>query len=62
MRAELSVAPLGRYSVQQAADALGISRRTLYRLAERGQLMPRVHKGTMRRYYRGQDIIRYYNS
>ena len=51
------VEPDGRYTVQQAAKALGVERHTIYRYFDNGSLKFRVRKADNRRVTTGKWII-----
>lgn len=57
-----NVTPEGRYSAAQTARALGIGRTTLWRLAQAGTLIPRYHTASLRKRYRGRDILNYWKN
>ena len=48
----------GLYTAAQAAQALGVSKRTVYRWESEGRLRLYVRKGTGRRVYKGSDLLR----
>lgn len=61
MRTEISINPSGKYSVSQAAEALGISRKTVTRWREAGLI--RGELGKSGRYkFKGSVLIRAYNT
>lgn len=62
MTLEQSINPLGRYSVGEAAKLLGIERTTLWRRTKQGDIAYKVHKLTGRKFYRGVDLLKYYNA
>lgn len=52
------VNPDGLYSRKEAAQALGINPSTLHRYTEQGVIKASTRKGTGKRVWRGEDIIR----
>lgn len=56
------VHPGGRYNSKQTAALLGISRSTLWRLANAGILKPRHERYTGKARYRGKDILAYWSA
>ena len=55
---EPKLAPLGRYSINEACQALGIHRNTLRRYAKAGLITPGVRRATGRPIYTGADLLR----
>lgn len=55
-----NVAKTGKYSVQQTAEKLGVSRQTIYEHSEQG-LIKYKYRQNGRRVYLGSEIIRYWN-
>ncbi len=49
-----------RYSVGQTAALLGIHRNTLKTYTDSNLIKARYHKGTMRKFYFGCDILRFW--
>ncbi len=61
MRAELpQIRPAGRYTTAQAAEILGVDRRTILRWHKAGKLRG-IYNGN-RKYYKGEALIRAYNT
>ena len=61
MRMEVDIRPAGRYTVAAAAEALGVSRKTITRWRESGELRGEV--GRNGRYsFKGINLIRIYNT
>lgn len=54
------VAVQQRYSVGQTAALLGIHRNTLKTYTDDNLIKARYHKGTMRKFYLGYDILRFW--
>ena len=52
----------GRYSTEQAAKMLGISRRTLDGHAKIGKIRYGRRRSNGRRFYTGMEIVRYWRS
>lgn len=52
------VNPDGLYNRKETAKALGIDTSTLHRYTEKGVIKSSTRKGTGRRVWRGEDIIR----
>ena len=62
MRIELpQISPSGRYTTAQAAEILGVDRHTIMRWHKAGELKASASNGK-RRYYKGVDLIRAYNT
>jgi len=53
-----NVTPFGHYTKQQAADALGVNRRTIYRWCRAGLLHLRYNKVLHTNYILGSDILK----
>ncbi len=49
-----------RYSASQTAALLGIHRNTLKSYTDNNLIKVRYHKGTMRKFYYGYDILRFW--
>ena len=61
MRTEVDIRPAGRYTVAAAAEALGVSRKTITRWRESDELRGEV--GRNGRYsFKGINLIRIYNT
>jgi DNA-binding transcriptional MerR regulator len=58
---EPTVCPTSHYSIGQTAALLGIHRNTLRRYTEQGRIRPNVHAGTNKTYYKGLEILRFWN-
>lgn len=52
----------GRYPIGKAAEILGISRTTLRKHTEAGYIRCRFSKINKRRFYTGQELVRYWNA
>ena len=52
----------GHYTLSQAANALGIDRRTLAKHTEMRHIKCHVHRYTKRLFYEGRDIIRFWGA
>lgn len=52
----------GRYSVSQASKVLGIHRNTVTKLSDTGTLKCRYRKGTMRKFFLGSELMKYWSS
>lgn len=50
--------PEGLYELKDAAAALAISRSTLHRMTERGDIKARVRRVNGHRIWKGSDLIR----
>ena len=57
-----SVRPAGRYSVGETAALLGIHRNTLRRYTDAGSIRCSFGKHTLRKYYTGVEILRFWNA
>lgn len=55
---EPKVQAAGRYSVTETARALGIHRNTLREWTAAGLIRCGYRRGTLRKFYRGDEIIR----
>lgn len=53
-----SVNPDGLYSRKEAASALGINPSTLHRYTEQGVIKAATRRGTGKRVWRGDDILK----
>lgn len=56
------VTETGHYNVTQAAKALGIDRKTLYRHTAMRHIKCHRHKYTGRPFYKGADIVRFWGA
>ena len=56
------VKPRGRYTAVETAEILGIHRNTLLNHAKEGNIRFSVNKRTMRKYYEGLEILRFWNN
>lgn len=54
------VNPAGRYSIKEVCHILGIHRNTLRRLTAAGQIKVSFRKGTLRQFYKGTEIKRFW--
>ncbi len=54
------ISETGRYSISAAAKLLGISRPSLYKLIQKGWIIPRKYRNSNRPYVCGADIRRCY--
>ncbi len=52
------VAPMGRYTTNEACELLGISRSTLLRYSKKGLIRTYYRKANMRPFFHGSDITR----
>jgi len=52
--------PSGRYSIKEACAILGIHRNTLRKFTLAGRIRVSFRKGTMRKFYKGTDIKRFW--
>ena len=57
---EPQVSPMGRYSVKETCQALGICRETLRKYTESGHISVSHRKTNMRPYYLGKAIIKFW--
>lgn len=56
------VRPAGRYTVKETSEKLGIHRNTLLNYTNTGLIRCSFGKRTMRKYYTGHEIIRFWNT
>ncbi|MCH5346224.1 MAG: helix-turn-helix domain-containing protein [Muribaculaceae bacterium] len=56
------VQPHSRYNVTQTCRLLGIHRNSLRKYSETGRIKFGVRKSTGRRFYQGNDIIKFWTS
>lgn len=56
------VAMEGRYSVNDTCALLGIHRTTLYNYTAAGLIKCGFRRGTLRRFYKGAEILRFWKS
>ena len=61
MRTDIEISPAGRYTVSQAAAALGVDRKTITRWRESGRLRGEVGKSG-RYKFKGINLIRIFNT
>jgi len=54
------ISPAGKYNTAQAAEILGVDRRTILRWHKSGKLRG-IYNGN-RKYYKGEALIRAYNT
>ena len=54
------VKPKGRYTTGETAQLLGIHRNTLLQYAKEGSIRYSISKRTMRKYYLGLEILRFW--
>lgn len=59
---EPQVADTGRYSVTEAAKALGVHRTTLFQHTKAGAIKCGIRKSNNRKFYTGADIKRLWKS
>lgn len=59
---EPNVNPLGRYTIKETCQALGICRETLRKYTESGYISVNHRKTNMRPYYLGRAIIKCWQS
>lgn len=59
---EPQVSLTGRYSVKQTCEALGIHRNTLRRYTDEGYIKCGFRRETARKFYPGQEILRFWKS
>lgn len=60
MRTDIEISPAGRYTVTQAAEALGVDRKTITRWRESGRLRGEVGKSG-RYKFKGINLISIFN-
>ena len=56
------VRPAGRYTVKETCEKLGIHRNTLLNYTNTGLIRCAFGKRTLRKYYTGIEIIRFWNT
>ncbi len=56
------VSPTGRYSTKQVCELLGIHRNTLRVYTLNGAIRCVVRRESMRKFYTGTEILRFWNS
>lgn len=59
---EPQVTATGQYHTMQACRALGITKDTLRKYRKLGLIKPSCHRGTMRIYYTGREILRFWRA
>ena len=59
---EPKVADFGRYSIAETSKLLGIHRNTLLRWTKAGIIRFGVRRGTMRKFYLGREIKRFWRA
>ena len=59
---EPNVGDYERYSPKQAAALLGVHRNTLRAYTDSSLIKCRFHQGTMRKFYYGKDILRFWRA
>ncbi len=59
---EPAVAQTGRYSINETCVALGISRETLRKYTDTGQIRCSYRRATMRKFYKGSDILSFWRA
>jgi len=62
MKATIDIAATGRYPIGKAADALGISRNTLRKYADTGDIRCGVSRRNGRAVFRGIDLIHFWQT
>ena len=59
---EPKVADYGRYSIDETCKQLGIHRNTLLRWSKAGIIRFGIRRGTMRKFYLGREIKRFWRA
>ena len=59
---EPKVADYGRYSIDETCKLLGIHRNTLLRWSKAGIIRFSIRRGTMRKFYLGREIKRFWRA
>lgn len=59
---EPTVSTSGRYSINETCSALGISRETLRKYTDSGEIKVSYRRATQRKFYKGSDILSFWKS
>lgn len=59
---EPDVLPMGRYSIKETCNALGISRETLRKYTNIGLIKCNFRRGTLKKFYNGRDILTFWRT
>lgn len=59
---EPNVSATGRYSVNEASEALGIHRNSLRRYTEQGLIKCGFRRATTKKFYLGSEIIKFWKA
>lgn len=62
MNAVINCNPSGLYPIGEAAQILGINRRTLLRHTMAGDIKCSIRRATGRKVYKGSELIKYHNA
>lgn len=59
---EPDVLPMGRYSIKETCNALGISRETLRKYTTMGLIRFGMRRNTGKKFYSGKDIVNFWKA
>ena len=59
---EPDVLPMGRYSIKETCNALGISRETLRKYTTMGLIRFGMRRNTRKKFYSGKDIVSFWKA
>ncbi len=59
---EPKISMAGRYSIEETCILLGMHRCTLYRYTAKGKIRCGIRRSTMRKFYLGSEILRFWKA
>lgn len=59
---EPNISTSGRYSISETCSALGISRETLRKYTDSGEIKCSYRRATQRKFYKGSDILSFWKA
>ncbi|MBO7610511.1 MAG: helix-turn-helix domain-containing protein [Muribaculaceae bacterium] len=59
---EPKISMAGRYTIEETCKLLGMHRSTLHRYTAKGRIRCGVRRSTMRKFYLGSEILRFWKA